>query len=160
MADHIWTVLCSKTLLDPDNKIITLLDVVESLSEDNLEQRIKDEVREGKKGVLINAPMQLVSWWFRSDIKETTLQVRFSLINPDGDSVFTRNAMARWGDESITLRVFFRLNNLPVSVLGLHWMVVEHLRTMESEEPQWFVASRIPLGIEESIARSAVSIAP
>lgn len=31
MAEHLWTVLCNKTLVDPDSKVISLIDVAESL---------------------------------------------------------------------------------------------------------------------------------
>jgi hypothetical protein len=150
MAEHIWSVLCAKSLQDPDSKVITLLDVVESLSEDDLEQRIEEALREGKKGVLINARMQLVSWWFRADVKEEVLQVRFTLRDQAGNDIFTRNANAKWEDANTTLRLFFKLENLPVSVLGMYWFVVEHLKAFEGEEPQWIPVTRVPLGIANS----------
>ena len=153
MAEHIWTVLCEKHVLDPDSKVVSLIEVVENITEEGLDQRIKEALSLGKKGALINTPMQLVSWWWRSNSNEETLQARVLLLNPKGENIFTQEVSAEWGEGTetpATLRVFFRLDGLPVSMLGLHWFVVEQRDLSNSEAPHWVTVAKLPLGVESA----------
>jgi hypothetical protein len=149
MAEHIWTVLCERHLIDPDSKVISLIDVSESVRVDGLEQQIEDALRLGKRGALVNAPTQLVSWWFRSDSNEESLQVRFVLVSPDGKRLFEQPMNALWGEDRTFLRVFFKFDKLPVSMPGLYWFVTEQQRTSKSGKARWIAMTRIPLQVDK-----------
>jgi hypothetical protein len=161
MAEHIWTVLCERHLVDPANKVISLLDVMESISEDGLEQRLEYALSLGKKGVLINVPSQLVSWWFRSDPKEEALQIRFVLQNPAGISVLEQVATITWGEHaSVPARIYLSLGQFPVTMFGLHWFIVEQLKTTKSGKARWVAVTKIPLSVEKVIGASSVPEPP
>lgn len=149
MAEHIWTVLCERHLVDPVNKVITLLDVVESIFQEGLGQQLDDALRSGKKGVFVNYPLQLVSWWFRSNPKDEKLDLRFTLLNPAGTKVVERIATAEWLGEAAYLRVFFALDRLPVSMLGLHWFNVECQKPAKSGKLRWVSVTSIPFAVEK-----------
>jgi hypothetical protein len=150
MAEHIWTVLCEKHLVDPINKVITLVDLVETISEEGLEYRLEEALGSGKRGVLLSVPMQLVSWWFRTDPDDETLQVRFVLQNPAGVGVFEQAATIKWGEHlSVPARLFLNLGKFPVTMFGLHWFIVEQLKTAKSGKIRWVTATKIPLNIEK-----------
>lgn len=151
MAEHIWTVLCERHLVDPVNKVITLLDVVESIFREGLEQQLDDALHSGKKGVFVNYPLQLVSWWFRSDPKDERLELRFSLVNPAGTKVVERIASAEWAGDAAYLRVFFALDRLPVSMLGLHWFNVEYQKQAKSGKLRWIPVTRIPFAVDKPV---------
>lgn len=150
MADHIWTVLCTRHLVDPDSKVISLMDVSETLASEGLEQRIEEALRLGKKGALVKTPLQLVSWWWRSPPDEESLQVRFLLLAPGGEQVVEQIVSLPWGEAppaTPVRRLFLNFDNLPATKLGLHWFVVEQ-NTSTSESPAWAPATKIPLLVE------------
>lgn len=147
MAEHLWTVLCSKTLVDPDTEVISLIDVVESLTVEGLELKIAEGLSQGKKGAFVNAPMKLVSWWFRSDVREETLQARFALLNPVGETLHVQPVEMPWGDKGTTIRLFVNLERFPANMLGLYWFAVEQLLTSETGEARWVAVARVPLSI-------------
>ena len=147
MADHIWTVLCQKPLTDPETNVLTLLEVTEHLLSEGLQEKLEQALALGKKGILLNEPMQLVSWWYRSDQQEPALNARFVLINPSGESVFAQSASVPWAKESDSLRLFIKVEKVPISAPGLYWFVVEHQRPGHSPEA-WVTATRIPLHVD------------
>ncbi|MFB6212469.1 MAG: hypothetical protein ABEI53_01470, partial [Candidatus Magasanikbacteria bacterium] len=64
--NHIWSVLCNKTLVDQDTNNISLIDVVEKIDLAGPLEEI-EEVTEGNKKAEIGVDFQLVSFWFRAD---------------------------------------------------------------------------------------------
>jgi hypothetical protein len=149
MAEHIWTVLCNKTLLDRTSNVLSMMDVAESVAVVGLEQLIKEALDSGKKWATINTVMQAVSWWFRSDMGEKVLQARFVLLGPDKESHLAHPIIAEWGEDKIFSRIFLDFSQLPVSMPGLHWLIVEQQKTSKGKKPKWDVMTRLPLYISE-----------
>ena len=148
MAEHIWTVVCERHLVDPSSQIITLVDMIESIYEDGLELRLEEALGAGKRGAYLNLSMQLVSWWYRNDPQEERLNVRFTVLNPAGVSVIEQTAEPEWTGEAAHLRVFVLFEKFPVTMLGLHWFLVQHLKPAKKGEPKWERVTRIPLAVE------------
>lgn len=147
MAEHIWTVLCERHLVDPDTEIISLIDLAESFSTENLDRQIEEAKQQGKKGALVNARAQLVSWWYRSDPKEAALQARFVLVDPTGEGFFSQSVNVPWEEGAAFRRIFVNLTRIPVQNTGLHWFVVEQQQTIE-DQVHWVVVTRIPVQID------------
>lgn len=147
MAEHIWTVLCEKTLLDREVETLSLIEITESISVEGLEQKIQEALKLGKKGAFINTTMQLVSWWFRSDPTEDRLQARFSFENPAGVRLHSEEMSKQWEAGDAALRVFIKFARVPVTEPGLYWFVVERPVASKKKEPRWIVATRVPLMI-------------
>jgi hypothetical protein len=150
MAEHIWTVACEKHLVDPASKIITLVGIAESFSQEDLEQRLEKALRLGKRGVLANHPLQLVSWWFRTDLAEEGLEVRFTLRNPAGETAFTNTAKVSWSEQvNVPARIFLDLDKFPVTMFGLHWFTVEYKKPTKNKAFRWVTVTKIPIGVEK-----------
>jgi hypothetical protein len=161
MAEHIWTVLCERHLVDPASTVITLVDVMETFSQEGLEGRIEEAIRLGKKGVLVDQPMQLVSWWFRSDPKDKELHVRFVLKNPSGVELFKKFASVKWQEQvDVPARLFVTLEKFPVTELGLHWFFVEQLKPTKSNPSRWVTATKIPIGVEQPVNATSAPAPP
>jgi hypothetical protein len=150
MAEHLWTVVCSRHLIDPDEHTSSLIDVMESVAVEGLAQKIDEALKLEKKGTFIDVPMVLVSWWFRSDAKEETLRVRFNFVDPVGASLFNQPAEMKWADNSSFSRLFVKVQKLPTTMLGLYWFVVEQLSSEGEGEPEWVPMARVPLGIDSA----------
>lgn len=149
MAEHIWTVLCERHLADSDTGLISLMDLTESLTVEGLEQKMEEAARLGKKGSLVNARAQLVSWWFRSDPGEETFQARFVLLSPDGKELLAQPVNSTWGGDKQFTMIFVNMKQIPVSMPGLYWFVVEQQRTTKSGKFQWARVTRLPLHIDK-----------
>jgi hypothetical protein len=149
MANHIWTVLCEKSLVDPRNQVMSLIDLTESLSQEGLGQRLEEALRLGKKGTLVDVELQLVSWWYRSDLGEATLQVRFVLRNPVEKEVFTQPATMVWKKDATTLKITVNIDRFPVTMLGLHWFVVEQYASTR-RKPRWVTVTRLPVSFDDA----------
>lgn len=147
MAEHIWTVLCDKHLVDPKLETISLIDVVESITVPELGRLLEEASSIGKKGTLVQTPMLLVSWWFRSDPGEPTFQVRFSLVSPAGEHLFTQAVGLSWTEGQNHQRIFVNLTGLPVQQPGRSWFVVEQQVKTKGDKLRWTVVARIPLEI-------------
>jgi hypothetical protein len=148
MAEHLWTVLCGKSLEDPDTSVISLIDVVENLTVEGLEQKIAEGLSQGKKGAFVNAPMKLASWWFRSDDMEEVLRARFVFLNPAGETLNAQTVEMPWGGaEGTTIRLFVKIERFPVNRLGLYWFAVEQLVTSATEEDRWVRVARVPFNV-------------
>src|SRR5437879_5131067 len=76
MIEHDWTVVCSRTIVDPDSRNATLVDVIEQL---NLSAAARFPV-------VIPVQMDIVSLWYRSNIDVAERgQGRIALVNPAGE---------------------------------------------------------------------------
>jgi hypothetical protein len=125
------------------------MDVSESLTVVGLEQQLEEASRQGKKGALVDAPTQLVSWWYRSDPAEESFPARFRLVSPAGVNIFEQSMDVLWGEDKMFSRVFLNLDKIPVSRTGLYWFVVEHQQPSKNKKPRWVAATRIPLRVEK-----------
>lgn len=147
MAEHIWSLLCERQLIDPESGVISLMDVRENVTVDGLEKMLEDATKQGKKGALVNAPTLLVSWWRRSSPEEEVLYVRYGFVGPDDKRIMERTADFSWQADNWLARIFVKFDTLPCSMPGLYWFHVEQRREIETRELQWDLITRIPLHI-------------
>jgi hypothetical protein len=149
MAEHTWTVLCGKRLVDPETDVMSLIDITESLTVPGLADKIKNALEEGKRGVLVEIPMQIVSFWFRSNKEEAPLQARFVLYDPAGERLLEQPVEMQWGQETSAIRLFVNLPKFPATSLGFYRIVVENLRASE-DEPHWSTVATVPFFLDAS----------
>src|SRR5438045_7291997 len=95
MAEHPWTVLRERTLIDPDNQVITLVDVAEQIivtyEDEAIEEKLATAKESGKRGIYVPVHLQLISAWWRTGTEKGST-VRFSLLNPNGERVYEHDA--------------------------------------------------------------------
>jgi hypothetical protein len=147
MAEHLWSLLCERYLVDPESEVISLMDVRENVTVEGLTQMLEEATHQGKKGALVNTPTLLVSWWFRSRAEEETLHARYVFVSPDGKQISERVVVFPWHEGNPFSRIFVKFDPLPCSMPGLHWFLVEQRREIEGSEPQWDLITRLPLHI-------------
>jgi hypothetical protein len=147
MAEHIWTVLCERQLLDPESQVISLVDLRESAAIRGLMEQIEEAVQSGKKAALVDIPTKVVSWWFRSDSTEEVIKARYTFIGPDGKRLLERAADLPWSDNTIFSRLFLQFNKLPITAPGLHWFCVEQQKSLKGNKHKWVTMTKIPLHI-------------
>ncbi len=75
MIQHVWSVLCSTSLVDKDTNNVSLIDVIEQWNIPH----------EAQFPINIANPFYLVTLWARSDLEAPTQGLaRITLIRPDG----------------------------------------------------------------------------
>lgn len=133
MIDHVWTVLCSKSIIDKDSNSISLLEVIEQIT------------GRGVKGeAVVPIPMELVSLWARTDPEKPARgRARVCLIEPDGSErdPFEIDIDLMTYQRS---RTRFQMSGLPIRLAGRYYFRIE-IHTQGEEG--WGEVSRIPLEV-------------
>src|SRR5215203_3904793 len=128
MADHIWTVACSKHLVDPEAKVISLMDMAEKLNlgGGDVRELLEQTKSQGGKGIRFDVKLQLVTWWIRSDptVPETA-QLQLSWVSPSGDALYRQNFEVELQEDAISRRTVIRFDKLWITDLGRYWFVIE-----------------------------------
>jgi hypothetical protein len=136
MAEHIWSVLCSKSVIDKDTQQVSLFDVLEALHI-QLEEPIKSPG-------LIRFATEVVSLWVRSERDaEETATTKCEVITPDGESVHAAE-MALDFSEKRRFRSIFRAEGFPLHGSGVYKFKVS-VKDGASEE--WRLAALLPIEV-------------
>lgn len=150
MAEHVWSVVCKTSLVDPNTQVISLFEVVEKITlqsdRGEIDAQIELAREKGNKGVRFPLQMQVVSWWVRSDYDQPELaEGRVSLLNPASERLLEQLLPIDLLEETAR-RLTVSLDRFPLTALGLHWFVVEQKRS-KSKKSLWKNVTRIPLEV-------------
>ena len=134
MIEHIWTVLCSRAIVDADSNNLSLINVIEQIN-------INDEP---KPDGFIPIPFEVVSYWSRIEVdKPANGQVNITLISPSGKLINTNEV-------PLDLKNFQRERQrvsypgIPASEPGRY---VFHIEFRDESEQQWHEVANVPLTI-------------
>jgi hypothetical protein len=133
MIEHVWSILCSRSVIDAETNNVSIQDVVEQITIN----------AEPTKNGFLPIPLELITLWGRKKIDEPSNGVeRVTFITPSGISTIVSEAEINLTNvERFRHRVRFR--GLPVSESGKHYFNVE----IKNENADWQQVSSIPLKI-------------
>jgi hypothetical protein len=135
MARHIWSVLCSRAIVDQDNNI-SLIGVTESMGFQALE--------EVPPGSVARIPVQLtlVSLWTRAapDTAER-IRVRISVVLPGGRRVGSGTEMAVDLENYPRTRTFMNFQDLPI----LPGVDTYEFQVESFSNDQWRLEASVPV---------------
>ena len=134
MIDHVWSVLCSKTVTDKESNNVSLFNVTEQLN-----------VEEDKFPSTVAIELEIASLWARARLEEPASgYARIRLLSADGSEDIKAQEYYLDLTEHRRLRTRTHLQGIPVKSLGvLHFQI--EMRSDTSEE--WKTMARIPLEI-------------
>jgi hypothetical protein len=136
MAQHIWSVLCSRLLEDPTSRVVSLIDVIEGIDV------VMSEPSLVQDPIPIPIGMTIVSFWTRSgDAAGESYSLRATIRLPNGRTFSTSAVKVVF--EKSNYRQQFKLPNLPFMQPGRYWFIVEG----SSDETRWTTATEIPLQV-------------
>lgn len=139
MIEHVWTVLCTRVLIDRASNNATLVEVIE---------RLAGPATDDSEPGLIAIPMDLITLWTRSDLEKGERgRARMRLLAPDGSQLGGSVPY----DVDLTaghrLRNTTRLGALPFKGAGYHRFVIE----LEDADGKWQPVARVPLDVRLDI---------
>jgi hypothetical protein len=141
MAEHIWSVLCLRGVIDQLTGQVSLVDIVEGFRLD----LTPAEDSKLAKSVNLSMPLTLVSLWLRSDPgAEETVEIRVPVITPDGSEIVPTNTLTAHIDKS-RLRTFQKLEEFPNRGSGQYRLAVE---CRHNEADAWRRVASIPIEVD------------
>lgn len=138
MIDHIWTVLCLRSIRDGETNNISLIDVIESL-----------QLEVGKKGkakgkYAVPFPLYLVTLWGRTEKnKPSRCHGKDAILRPSGEIIMENEYEI---DLSVYERYRFtrKLDVFPVQESGRYQF---RTRVRDDKRDDWEVVSVVPLDV-------------
>lgn len=148
MAEHAWTVLCHKVLVDPDAQILSLIDVVEKFilhqpDGQSVEQQFEKARQAGRKGLKFDVDLRLVSYWVRSEYsRPEQSEMRIVMHNPTGEKLWEQVVSIEL--KKPAQRIILRMEQLQVSTFGRYWITVER-PAKSGKKDSWVTVAKLPL---------------
>jgi hypothetical protein len=134
MIEHIWSVLCSRSVIDYETNNVSIQDIIEQIT-------INAEPTENG---FLPIPMELITLWGRKKIdKPATGTERVSFVTPSGKStIISESKIDLSKVERHRQRV--RFPGLPISEAGRHYFRVE----FKENGDQYHEVVAIPLAVQ------------
>lgn len=134
MIDHVWTVVCSRAVIDRDSNNVSIQNVLEQLT-------IKGKP---ESGVVVPIPLEAVTLWVRTDPDMPSRgRTRLTFLSPSGEALGEVESEIDLTEfERHRHRVHFQ--QLPVEESGRHVFRVE---LQHEGEDEWHQVAAIPLSI-------------
>jgi hypothetical protein len=143
---HIWSVLCSSSVLDQDTNNLSLNNLVEQVSIKLSKEDIEKKKKEKTKGFAVPIQLQVVTRIMKM-VKESSLafELKLDLVNPDGEIVNSMkpvNIALKKGLKNIRVR-----NNIPVLFVDKEgeYMIIVSIK--EAGESKFTEVDRVPLDV-------------
>ncbi|MBI4732193.1 MAG: hypothetical protein HY781_08750 [Chloroflexi bacterium] len=133
MIDHIWTVLCSRSVIDTETNNVSIQDVLEQIT-------VNDDP---KLNGFLPIPLELITLWGRRESdKGTEGMERVTFLTPSGKSnVVTEAKIDLSAVERHRHKVKFP--GLPLSEAGRYYFRVE----IQEKDNEWREVAAIPLTV-------------
>ncbi len=136
MIDHVWSVLCTRSVVDRDSNMISLLDGIEEVT-----ATVPPAFENNP--VAIPFVYEIVSLWSRSDpALPVRARGRIRLLDQAGAQIGVSHDFDIDLTRHERLRTQAKSAGLPAHGSGRYWFVVE---LQLEERPEWQQVARLPL---------------
>ncbi len=137
MISHVWTVICSRSVIDEESKNISLMDIVEQVT-------ISAESAKQKE-TLLPLPFEVVTLWAREAASgKSETEARLRLLSPENKEIHHQSYRVDLQDHP-RMRTRIRVPGLPFLGAGIYTFCVD-LRRQDGET--WREVAHIPLQVQ------------
>lgn len=146
MAEHAWTVLCSKIIVDADSGHVTAMEAADRLivndTPEGYAKALEKSVELGKE-LILPVEYSYFSQWFRTDrdVPEPPIELRVSVTSPAGEKKVRSTQIADFR-EYPAVRLLLRFDRLILRGFGIY-----HFELEKKEGDDWISVSRYPLHV-------------
>ena len=146
MVEHVWSVLCTRSIVDQRTNNASLLEVLEQIT-------ILEPIPANMQQVALAFPFELVSLWQRSNYDQPARgEGRIRIEMASGLHNLPQFQIDITGAGIHRMRTMIRMNGLPFNGLGVYKFVVE-LKDDSVEE--WKRVATIPLELRQGIPQTS-----
>lgn len=144
MPEHIWSVLCSKSVIDKDSQQVSLFDVIESVT-----VKLAEPPPPPSHTRAIAFHTELITLWRRSDPKSPeTANCRCELITPTGERIASSSVQMDFS--KARFRSNFKSDALPIQGSGTYLFNI----AVQVSEDEWNTVASIPLEVSVTVAEN------
>lgn len=138
MIEHIWTVICSRSIINKETNNITLFEVLEQLN-------LMEPPLPLPEGTIGGIPIifEVVTLWNRSNDEPTMGRARLQLLTPSGSVINEHEYSIDLTDHS-RARAKTQVVGLPVQEFGRHQF---RMQLWDEDNNQWRDVTSVPLYI-------------
>ncbi len=143
---HIWSVLCSSSIVDQDTNNLSLNSLIEQISIKISKEDVEKKETEKSKGFAVNIPLQVVTRIMKK-VPESSLsfKLKLDLLNPDGQIIDSMKPIdITLKKELKNLRVRNNISTLLVDKEGTYTIVIS---LKETGEVKFTEVDRLPLDV-------------
>lgn len=140
MTDHVWSVLCSKSITDAATNQISLIETIEKIT---AHMPIPPE----GEGVTASLPMHLVSLWIRSELDTPEEGISRIMIEGPGGYLSAAQEVAINLKDNFRVRNLIQMDGIPIRGPGVYNFLIQ-LRDEADLEAGWVTCAKIPLEVE------------
>lgn len=143
---HLWSVICSSSVLNADNNNLSLNNLIEKLTIPVTKEMVAGREKAGAKGYAIGGvPLEIVTRLQKKVSAPVTVDLRFDFINPKGVILAAMPANSFVIQKDIrSFRIRSNMSPIPLDVSGEYTIEV-HLR--EKGDKDFILADRIPVDV-------------
>jgi|SRR3989344_3562664 len=142
---HIWSLVCSNSLLDGKTNNLSLFNLVEKLTLTVPKTEMDKAKKTGAQGFLFPLGLEIMSRFYRQDNGETAFDYRLRFVNPEGKTIFNSERKIAVKKHIRNLRVGTNVKAWPISGSGDYTLVVE---AKEVSENRYEEIASIPLEVD------------
>ncbi|HEX6904571.1 MAG TPA: hypothetical protein VF789_32985 [Thermoanaerobaculia bacterium] len=147
MAEHRWSILCARGVIDKYSNMLSLLEVTDELTIQEILEPVPDNPA-------LDVNLHLVSMWFRGQSDQPEKFWCSCIITaPNGDTFETLSEPLEGNLETVPrTRLIFRIQSMPFRGAGTYYFDVV---AAESPAGPFPVVARVPLEIKMSVGAAA-----
>lgn len=150
MIEHIWSILCQKSVIDNDTNNLSLIDTLEELT---VGLKVQSGIAIAEE-VNVPIPYEVVSFWVRDDSSATINPLlRLELFNPSNKKTKTFEHKIEFPKGTKRLRSRLKIIGIGVTIPGTYKFVVS---IKEEESKSFMKVAEIPLDV--TIAKEDSSV--
>lgn len=143
--EHVWSIICSSSILDSETNNLTLSNLIEKITIDIPEDELK-KIKEAKsEGILFPMNFEVVSRFRKIDKDKDVPPFSYQIVmqNPEGKTMLSSNEQQINFPKGIyNMRVRTRLNQLPIQKTGDYFISIQ---TKDSGSDKFEEVYLIPL---------------
>lgn len=134
MINHVWTVLCTRSVIDIETNNVSIQDVIEQLNIPG----------DPKPDGLLAIPFEIISLWIRFDPKIPGQGLeRISFVTPSEKSTVVAESPIDLSTAE-RQRNRIRFPGLPIAEEGRHYFQIEY----KQDNGEWTKAATLPISIQ------------
>lgn len=142
MVEHVWSVLCTRSIIDKSTNNASLLEILEQVT-------ILEPIPTGQQNIALALAFEIVSLWQRSNHDEPARgEGRIRIEMASGSQTLPQFQIDITPAGMHRRRSVYRMNGMPFDGFGVYKFVVE---LKDESTSQWKAVATIPLELSQGV---------